>query len=58
MLEIAKLVPEILRHFELDLVDPARYVATAGWLVVQSGLDVKLRVRNPKSLDMYLETSE
>ncbi|KAJ9498131.1 hypothetical protein LTR99_009856 [Exophiala xenobiotica] len=52
MLEISKLVPEVFRHFELELVDANRYKSKAGWLVVQSGLDVKLKVRDPKTLDL------
>ncbi|KAK5448174.1 hypothetical protein LTS15_009199 [Exophiala xenobiotica] len=55
MLEISKLVPEVFRHFELELVDANRYKSKAGWLVVQSGLDVKLKVRDPKTLDLVKE---
>ncbi|KAK7885691.1 hypothetical protein LTR67_010042 [Exophiala xenobiotica] len=55
MLEISKLVPEVFRHFELELVDANRYKSKAGWLVVQSGLDVKLKVRDPETLDPVKE---
>lgn len=48
MLEITKFVPELFRRFDVDLVDPRRYKIHASWLVVQSGLDVKLRVRKAK----------
>lgn len=52
MLEISKLIPELLRVFEIELVDPSRFQAKAGWLVVQSGLDVKLKLRDPKTLEL------
>lgn len=50
MLEISKLVPEIFRHFEVDMVDPSRYRGQAGWLVVQSGLDIRSKSRDPNTL--------
>jgi cytochrome P450 len=50
MLEITKFVPELFRRFEIDLLDPMRYKIHASWLTVQSGLDVKIRVRAPESL--------
>lgn len=46
LLEISKLVPELLRRFEITLVDPKRYRLQPGWLVLQKGLDVKLRMRD------------
>jgi cytochrome P450 len=50
MLEITKFVPELFRRFDVELVDPRRYTIHASWLVVQSGLDVKIRMRDPESL--------
>ena len=50
MLEISKIVPEFFRRFEVSLVDPRRYRDRAMWLVVQSGLDVKLKLRDPATL--------
>ncbi|KAH0828225.1 hypothetical protein AYO21_03784 [Fonsecaea monophora] len=58
MLEISKLVPEVFRHFEVELVDRHRYKAKPGWLVVQSGLDVVLKVRDPKTLEISQQTVE
>lgn len=48
-LELMKLVPEFLRVFEIDLVDPKRYKDNYSWIVMQSGLDVKLKLRDQKS---------
>ncbi|KAJ6005165.1 hypothetical protein N7451_003109 [Penicillium sp. IBT 35674x] len=45
MLEITKFIPEFFRRFEVQLVDAARYTYHPGWLVTQTGLDVKLRLR-------------
>lgn len=50
MLEITKFVPELFRRFDVKLVDPKRYKINATWLTVQSGLDVKIRMRDSKSL--------
>jgi cytochrome P450 len=46
LLEITKVVPELLRRFEISLVDPKRYILRPGWLVLQEGLDVKLKMRD------------
>lgn len=46
LLEINKMVPELLRRFELELVDPRRYTLRPGWLVLQEGLDVRLKMRD------------
>lgn len=46
MLELSKVIPEFFRMFEVELVDPSRYWSKAGWLVVQSGLDVRLKRRD------------
>jgi cytochrome P450 len=46
LLEISKLVPELLRRFEIALVDPKRYRLQPGWLVLQKGLDVRLKMRD------------
>jgi cytochrome P450 len=46
LLEISKLVPELLRRFEITLVDPKRYRLQPGWLVLQKGLDVRLKMRD------------
>lgn len=46
LLEITKLVPELLRRFEVNLVDPQRYKVRPGWLVLQDGLDVTLKIRD------------
>lgn len=46
LLEINKLVPELLRRFEIELVDPKRYTLRPGWLVLQEGLDVRLKMRD------------
>lgn len=50
MLELSKLIPEFFRTFEVTLVDPKRYQDHCVWLVVQSGLDVKLKLRDSQSL--------
>lgn len=50
MLELSKLVPEFFRTFEVTLVDPKRYKDHCVWLVVQTGLDVKLKLRDRQSL--------
>jgi cytochrome P450 len=50
MLEITKFIPELFRRFEITLVDPKRYKLHAAWLVVQSGLDVKIKRRALESL--------
>ena len=50
MLEITKFVPEFIRRFEGELVDPSRWKTTSTWLAVQSGLDVKLKPRSLESL--------
>lgn len=46
LLEITKLIPELLRRFEMKLVDSSRYKIRPGWLVVQDGLDVTLKMRD------------
>lgn len=43
LLEISKLVPELFRRYEVEIVDPSRYKLVPGWLVLQTGLDVTLR---------------
>jgi cytochrome P450 len=48
LLEISKLVPEFLRRFEITLVDPNRYTLRPGWLVLQEGLDVSLKLRDQR----------
>ena len=50
MLEMTKFVPELFRRFDVTLVDPSRFKLVPGWLVVQTGLDVKINRRNPDSL--------
>jgi cytochrome P450 len=52
MLELSKIIPELFRQFEIQLVDPSRYKDHAGWLVVQTGLDVKLKLREPQTLEL------
>lgn len=49
LLEISKLVPEFLRRFEVTLVDPSRYTLRPGWLVLQKGLDVSLKMWDQRS---------
>ncbi|KAJ5131999.1 pisatin demethylase, partial [Penicillium atrosanguineum] len=46
LLEIYKMVPELFRRFDLELVDPKRYRVRPGWLVLQEGLDVRLKIRD------------
>jgi hypothetical protein len=48
MLELSKLVPEFFRTYEAHLIDPSRYRDNCKWLVVQTGLDVKLRLRDQR----------
>jgi hypothetical protein len=48
MLELSKLVPDFFRAYEVELIDPSRYKDNCKWLVVQTGLDVKLRLRDQK----------
>ncbi|EXJ87226.1 hypothetical protein A1O3_04185 [Capronia epimyces CBS 606.96] len=50
MLEITKFIPEFFRRFDVELVDPERWKITSTWLAVQSGLDVRLKVRPLESL--------
>lgn len=50
MLEMTKFVTELFRRYEIELVDPKRWSLRPGWLVVQEGLDVYLRPRDPQSL--------
>ena len=50
MLELSKLIPEFFRTFEVTLIDPKRYHDHCVWLVVQTGLDVTLTLRDPHSL--------
>lgn len=49
MLEISKLIPEFFRTFEVTLIDPKRYRDKCVWLVVQTGLDVTLKLRDPET---------
>ncbi|KAK5005102.1 hypothetical protein LTR28_008116 [Elasticomyces elasticus] len=48
MLELSKLVPELFRTYEIQLIDPSRYTDHCKWLVVQTGLDVKLWLRDQR----------
>jgi hypothetical protein len=50
MLELSKLIPEFFRTFEVTLTDPKRYRDHCIWLVVQTGLDVTLKLRDPQTL--------
>ena len=50
MLEIIKFIPEFFRRFDVQLVDPARYKLRPGWLVLQEGLDCRLRRRDQSEL--------
>jgi hypothetical protein len=50
MLELSKLIPEFFRIFEVSLIDPKRYKDHCVWLVVQSGLDVMLKLRDRQVL--------
>lgn len=45
LLEINKTIPEMLRQYEMELIDPVRYRSIPGWLVPQAGLDVRLKRR-------------
>lgn len=46
MLEMYKLVPAVLRTFEMELVDPEKPLAlNNAWFVKQSGFRVRLRER-------------
>ncbi|KAK5000694.1 hypothetical protein LTR66_000485 [Elasticomyces elasticus] len=48
MLELSKLVPELFSTYEIQLIDPSRYTDHCKWLVVQTGLDVKLWLRDQR----------
>ena len=50
MIEMTKFIAEFFRQYEVELVDPKRWKLRPGWLVVQTGLDVYLKLRDPKSL--------
>jgi len=50
LLEINKFIPEFFRRYEMQIVDPAKYKLVTGWLVLQHGLEVTLRRREPESL--------
>lgn len=43
LLEISKMVPELFRRFDVELVDPKKYTPCPGWLVPQTGLDVRVK---------------
>ena len=46
LLEINKVIPRLIRDFELELVDPGRPLeAHATFFVVQKGLEVYIRTR-------------
>jgi hypothetical protein len=46
LLNISEIVPELLPRFEIDRVHPKRYKLQPGWLVLQKGLDLKLKICN------------
>lgn len=46
LLEISKVVPELIRRYEVKMVDPASYKLQPGWLVLQYGLDALVKTRN------------
>jgi cytochrome P450 len=50
MLELTKFITEFFRRYEVELVDPKRWKLRPGWLVVQTGLDVRLNPRDQQSL--------
>ena len=50
MLEITKFIPELFRRIEFQLIDPSRYKVTSTWLAPQTGLDVNMKTRSPRSL--------
>lgn len=50
ILEPTKFIPELFRQFELELVDSSRYTYNPGWLVPQTGLDVKVKLGERASL--------
>ena len=50
LLEIHKTIPEMLRRYEMRLVDPSRFRTISGWLTPQVGLDVVLQHRDPAEL--------
>lgn len=49
LLEITKTIPELFRRYEIELVDPKRWTVHSGWLTYQTGLDVRLKRRDPAS---------
>jgi cytochrome P450 len=55
MLEICKVVPEFFRRFTIQMVDSGRYYLRPGWLVLQEGLDVFLKLRDPGELEGSFE---
>lgn len=50
LLEINKTIPEMLRRYKMELVDPNRYRTNAGWLTPQLGLNIRLKLRDPEEL--------
>lgn len=50
-LELSKVIPELFRRFEFDLVDRTRWKIIPGWVVPQRGLDVVVRHRDQSFFD-------
>ncbi|KAK4494480.1 hypothetical protein PRZ48_014778 [Zasmidium cellare] len=45
-MEMSKVIPTLMKRFEIELADPEKEWETkCWWLVIQKGLDVRLRVR-------------
>jgi cytochrome P450 len=51
LIEMNRILPQLLREFEMELVDPARELQTeAVFFVIQSGLEVRINRRGDQSM--------
>lgn len=46
LLEVTKFIPDFFRHFDVQLLNPARYRSIPGWFASQKGLDVTLKCKS------------
>jgi cytochrome P450 len=59
LMEMQKLVPQLMRYFEFFLVDQEReWVTLNRWFNTQKGLDVNMRVRRKVDLIASWQNSE
>lgn len=46
LMEVSKFIPELFRNFEIDLIDVSKWSVKPGWIVPQTGLDVRFKARD------------